>query len=232
MTSLEDAVIARIKTHGETFEILVDPDLAYKYRAGEKIKISEVLAAEFIFKDAGKTDKASDEDMKKVFATINHEEIADKILHKGEIQLTSEKKKELIENRKKQVIQIIAANAVNPQTGTPHPPDRIEKAMDEAKFHIDLHKSANEQVEIALKAIRPIIPIKFETVELAVKIPGEFAGKMFKLLHEFGEVKNEEWRGQDQYCVIEIPGGMQDEFYNQLNNKTHGEAQVKKIEKK
>ena len=52
MASLDDAVIARLKTHGETFEIFVDPDLALKHKEGASVNFNELLAAEYIFRDA------------------------------------------------------------------------------------------------------------------------------------------------------------------------------------
>ncbi|HHQ45325.1 MAG TPA: ribosome assembly factor SBDS [Candidatus Altiarchaeales archaeon] len=230
MTSLEDAVVARIKKAGETYEILVDAEQAYKYKAGDQVDLSDVLASEFVFKDAAKADKAAEENIQKFFQTTEITEIAKIILEKGEIQLTAEKKKQMLEAKRKQVVATIARNAINPQTKTPHPPERISKAMDEAKVHIELNKSAKEQVEAVMKAIRPIIPIKFETVQLAVKIPGMHAGKLYHMLREYGSVKKEEWKGENQYVVMEMPGGLQDEFYSQLNNRCHGEAEVKKID--
>lgn len=229
MINLDDAVIARLKKGGHNFEILVDPDLAYDYKSGEKPDLTDVLASEFVFKDSGKAEKASDEVMQETFQTLDHAQVAKIILEKGEVQLTSEKKKQMLENRRKQVVSIIARNALNPQTGTPHPPDRISRALEEAKFHVDLHKRAKEQVEPALKSIRPLIPIKIQTVQMAVKIPPEYAGKLYKTLHDFGEVKKEDWRDASQYVLIQIPGGMQDEFISAVSGQTHGEVEVKKV---
>ncbi|HJK57124.1 MAG TPA: ribosome assembly factor SBDS, partial [Methanocorpusculum sp.] len=46
MISLDDAVTARLETHGLRFEILVDPELADKMRHGdESIAIEDAVAA-------------------------------------------------------------------------------------------------------------------------------------------------------------------------------------------
>ena len=227
MISLEKAIIVRLKTFGETFEILVDPDKALAFKEGADVALDEVLAAEHVFKDSGAGDKASAEVMKKIFKTEDTTEIVKEILKKGELHLTTEQKKKMHEERRKQVIEIISRNAINPQTRTPHPAARIDAALEEAKFEVTISKSAKEQVEKALKALTPIIPIKLEKVDIAVKIPAQYAGGMFNVLREFGEIKKDEWISGEQYVLVEIPGGLQDEFFSRLNSLTHGEVKVK-----
>ena len=227
MVSLDDAIVVKLKTYGENFEILVDPDLALEYKEGREIDISEILAADKIFKDASAADTASDDSMLKVFESTDVSVVASKILKKGELHLTTEQKKRMLEERKKQIINIITKNAINPQTKTPHPPDRIESAMNEAKINVGIQKSAKEQVDKVVKALRPLLPIKFDNVQIAVKIPAEHSGKLYAVLHEFGEVKKDGWQGNFQFCLIEMPAGLQDDFCNKINNLTHGEAEIK-----
>ena len=195
MISLDKATVVRLKTHGENFEILVDPDLALEYKEGKEMNVEEMLAANSIFKDASAGDKASEDSILKVFETADLKEVADRILKKGELHLTTEQRKRMHDERKKQIVSLIARNAINPQTKTPHPPERIEKAMDEAKVAIDIQKSAKEQVEKAVKAIRPLLPIRFENVQMALKIPAVHTGKLYAVLHEFGEIKKDSWQG-------------------------------------
>lgn len=227
MVSLDKAIIARLKTHGETFEIFVDPDLALDYKGGRAISLDNILAVGTIFKDARAGDRASEDSMVKIFGTSDVNGVADKILKKGELHLTTEQRRQILENRKKQIIATIARNAINPQTKAPHPIGRIEKALEEVRFNVDISKSANEQVDSAIKAIRPILPIRFETVEVAVKIPAAYSGTCHRILQEFGEIKKEEWDKGDLLCLLEIPGGVQDEFYSKINGLTHGEVKIK-----
>jgi ribosome maturation protein SDO1 len=102
--------------------------------------------------------------------------------------------------------------------------------MNEARVDVVLSKTANEQVESVVKALKPLIPIRFEKMEVAVRIPAAYAGKMYNLLRSFGEVKKEDWVSGEQYCLIEIPAGVQDEFYSKLNSLTHGEVKTKVVE--
>ncbi len=233
MVSLEEAVIARLETHGEHYEVLVDPDLALEVKRGKSVPADKLLAIDTIFKDSKKGDRASEEHMRKIFGTDDVLEIAKQIITRGEIQLTTEQRRKMLEDRKKQIVTIIARNAINPQTGTPHPPQRIEKAMEEARVHIDLHKSAEEQVQAVLKELRPIIPIRFEERSVAAKIPAQYAGKAYSVVKSFGEVKKEEWQKDGSWIVLmNLPAGVVDDFFRALNALTKGEVETKILQKK
>lgn len=229
MVSLDKAVIVRLKTHGENFEIFVDPDLALDYKEGKTVGIDELLAVGDIFKDAKAGKKASEDIMNKILGTTDLNEVVDRIIKKGELHLTIEQRRGMTEEKRKKIISIIARNAINPQTKTPHPPARIEMAIEEAKITIDPFRSAKKQVDSVVKKIRPILPIRFEILEIAVKIPANYAGNSHMVLREFGEIKKEEWNKGDLLCLLEIPAGIQDEFYGRLNSLTHGEVEIKVI---
>ena len=231
MVNVDDAVIARLESYGERFEILVDAELAADYKRGQDIAIEDVLAVEEVFKDAHKADKASEEAMEKAFETSDPLEVADKIIKKGNIQITANQKRKMQEEKTKQVIAQIAREAINPQTKLPHPPQRIQKAMEEAKVHIDPMKSVEEQIESTVKAILTKIPIRIEKVKIAAKIPGTYAGKAYSTITQFGKLEREEWMNDGSWIgVIEIPGGLQDEFYTALSGLTHGEVETKLID--
>lgn len=228
MVSLEDAVIARLEYYGERFEILVDPDLASEFKHGKQIEVEKILAVEEVFKDARKGDKASEEAMMKAFQTIDPIEAAETIIKKGTVQLTAQQRREMQEEKRRKIITTISREAINPQTKLPHPARRIEIAMEEAKVQIDPFKSVDEQVNLVLKAIRTKIPIRFEKVQMAIKIPGEATGRVFGILSQYGKTKKEEWQPDGSWiAVIEIPGGMQESFTQKLSELTHGEAETK-----
>ena len=230
MVSVDKAVIARLKTGGETFEILVDSDLALEYKKGKQVSLHELLASEEVFKDVKAGKKASEEMLEKDFGTTDLRQVVERIIHKGEIQLTTEQRRVMLEEKRKQIVTLIARNSINPQTGTPNPPTRIEAALEEARFQVDMNKAAEEQVDAAVKAIRPILPIRFETLNIAIRIPAVYTGNAYRVVREIGTLKKEEWAGNgDLLCMIEIPAGIQDEVYNKLNSLTHGEVKVKAI---
>ncbi len=228
MVRLEDAIVARYEHAGHRFEILVDPDAIDDIKAGKITNVVDYMVIDEIFKDAHKGDRASEELIKEVFGTTDVNEVARQIILKGQVQLTTEQRRKMLEEKKKRIVMEIARNAINPQTGAPHPPQRIELAMEEAKVHIDPLKSVEEQVPMVLKALRPIIPIRFEKVKIAVKVSGDMYGKIYGELSKRGTLLQEEWQKDGSWIgVVEIPAGMQGEFLDMLNKKTHGNVQTK-----
>lgn len=230
MVSVEDAVIARLKMQGANFEILVDCDRAVAVKSGKEFDMKEVLATPKIFSDSKKGMLASETQMQQLFKTTEPEEVAKIIIRKGEIQLTAEYRNKLREQKKKQIIDYIHRNGVDPRTHAPHPPARIEAAMKEAKIHIDEFGAFDKQVNDVLKQIKVILPIRFEMKEIAVKIPSEFAGKAHSAISRFGKIMKQEWQNDGSLvAVIEMPGGLEEDFHNKLNSLTHGNAEIKLI---
>ena len=228
MISLDHAVVARLDSHGERFEILVDPRQAGLVRQGQPVNIEDVVAALNVFGNASKATRASDEALMKVFHTTDFTTIAKKIIEKGEIHLTAEQRKQMIEEKRRQVITFIARNSINPQTGHPHPPARIEMAMEEARVNIDPFKHLDEQVKETVKALRPLLPIRFEELRLAIKIPADFAPKAYGDITAGSVLEKEEWQKDGSWvCVVRIPAGIQGEFYDLINKLSKGEGQVK-----
>ncbi len=228
MVSLDKAVIARIKRHGENFEVLVDPYLARNLKEGMDVNFEDLIAIDEVYKDAKKGERASTEDLQKSFGTTDIQEIVKIIIMEGEVQITAEQRKEMLEQKKKQIIDFIARNTVDPRTGTPHPPSRIERAMESARVHIDIFKSVESQVKDIIKTIKPILPIRIEELEIAIKIPPEHTGKAMNAIYSFGNVTQEEWQKDGSWiCIIRIPAGMQGDLLDMLGKVTQGEAQTK-----
>ena len=179
MVSLEDAVTASYETGGNHFEILIDPKLAQDYSEGEDIDWEDAIAVDGIWSDNAKGERSPENLVNDTFKTTDLIEIYKIILNEGTIQLTSQQRKEMVEQKRKQIIANIVANGMNPQTGGPHPPQRIENAIDEAKISIDPMESMEKQVEKIIKAIKFLIPISFEKIRVAVKIQAIHVGKCY-----------------------------------------------------
>ncbi|MBP1908788.1 ribosome assembly factor SBDS [Methanolobus bombayensis] len=228
MVSLDESVIARLKKGKNHFEVFVEPEGAFSLKRGEEVNIEEIIAVESVFTDAAQGDHAAESDLVNTFETSDVTEIARQIILHGELQLTKEQRKQILEEKTRQVINIIAQNAINPQTRAPHPPARIEMAMEEAKVHIDPIKGVDEQVNIVMKAIRPIIPIRFEEVEVAVKIPAEYAAKSYGDIAGFATLLKNEWQNDGSWvAVVKMPAGLQNDFYGLVNHLTKGDAETK-----
>jgi ribosome maturation protein SDO1 len=228
MVTVDEAVIAKLKTHGQNFEILVDCNNAIAVREKKQVDMKDVLAASKVFTDAKKGMEASENAMKQIFQTADAEEVAKQIILKGELQLTSEYRDSLRENKRRQIINMIHRNGVDPTTHAPHPVIRIENALEEAKFHVDEFASVEEQLQDALKILKPIIPIRFEVKEIAVKIGPEYAGKAYATVKKYSKILREEWQNNGYWiAVVEMPGGLEEEFYEKVNSICHGEVEAK-----
>jgi ribosome maturation protein SDO1 len=224
----KEYVIARIEKMGEKFEVIVKPEAVQSLREGKSVDILSNIAIDEIFRDAHKGSRASEEKMMEFFGTTDPIEVARKLIIEGEIHLTTEQRRDLLEAKRRQIITYIAANAINPQTGGPHPPQRIEIAMEEAKVHIDPFKSVEDQIKTVLDGLRPLIPIRFEKVRIAVKLTGEFSAKCYGDIKGFGRIVQEEWQPNGTWIgVVEIPGGMQTDFLERLAQKTKGNVETK-----
>ncbi|MFH1072917.1 MAG: ribosome assembly factor SBDS [Nanoarchaeota archaeon] len=222
--------VARIKKAGQIFEIVIDPDLAMAYKQGGEIDIREILHAEKIFSDPRKGNVVSAEILKKNFSTDDILEVAKKILKEGEIQLTTEYREKKRDEKRRKILEIIHRNTIDSRTGLPHPIIRLENAFEEAKVHIDDTKSAEDQLTAIIDKLRPIIPLKFETKEIELHVPGNLAAKMYGYISGFGKLKKNEWQNDGSwYGIIEIPAGLQTEFFDELNSRTHGSIQIKVI---
>lgn len=230
MISLDEAVTARLESHGQRFEVLVDPDAALSMKHDEfDGELEDVIAAEDIFEDAASGDRPPESSLEEVFETTDPLEIIPEVIKRGEIQITAEQRREMQEQKHKQLVNQIARNAVNPQMDdAPHPPERIERALEEAGFQIDPMEPVENQVDDALDALRPVIPIRFDEVIVAVQVPADYAGSAQAQIRQFGELEREEWQSDGSWVgVLKFPAGLQNEFYDLVNEHTSGEAETR-----
>ena len=217
----------RLTIDGDHYEILVYPDPALNYRTGKNVEPSQVIAIDEVYSDSNKGLRAPADKLKKHFGTDDHAKAALEILKRGELQLTQEQRKRLTEDKRRQVVNIIAKNYVDPKTRLPHPPVRIEQAMIDARVNIDPFKDPTEQTKEVLEKIRLIIPLKSERVQLSIKAPAQYGGQTLGVVKGFGEILKEEW-GQDGglSIVLEVPAASQPSLLERLGSATKGSAQV------
>lgn len=224
----EKYVIARFEAKGHRFEILVDPDRALELKSGKSISIDSVLISDIVYKDAKKGLKASPEAMREIFGTDDPRTVALEIIKHGEIQLTAEQRRKLIEEKKAQIINLIVKNVVDPKTKLPIPQKRIELAMEQARVTIDPFKPAEQQFEEIVSQLARIIPIKVAKAYVAIRIPPEYASRGIKTLQSMGTVKKSRWLSDGSLELeIEIPAGLQQELIDKVNTLTKGSGDIK-----
>jgi ribosome maturation protein SDO1 len=227
MVDINKAVIARMNSHGHHFEVLVDCDAAIAVRQGKEPDAKDVLAVMKIFSDSKKGSEPATKAVEEVFKSTDIKQVAYTIIRKGELQLTQDYRERLREQKRRQIVDMIHVNGVDPKTHAPHPPTRIEAAMKEAHVHIDEFIPAETQLQEIIKKLKVILPIKFELKEMNVKISPQYTGKAYSVLKKFGPMLREEWLNSGYlHAVVEIPGGMETDFYEQLNKVCHGDVEV------
>ncbi|MBI4451506.1 ribosome assembly factor SBDS [Candidatus Woesearchaeota archaeon] len=221
--------VARYKRGSDVFEVVIDPEMAMRFKHGQG-EIRDVVSYPKIFSDAKKGMLASELRMNAVFNTTDALQVAAEIVRKGDVALTAEYKAQLQEQKRKRIIDHIHRNAVDPKTNLPHPANRIESALEQAKVRIDEFKPVEQQLDDAIKALRPILPIKFVIKEIEVNISAALAPKAFPVLKQFGKVVREAWKEDGTWQgMVEIPGGLEHELYDKLNAACKGDVSAKVV---
>jgi len=219
-------VLARMRVGGKHFEILVDVDKAVEFKKTGEGDVGEVLENDVIFTDSKQGERASEKDLQDAFGTSYVNEVAGKIIKQGDIQVPAEFREKEREGKVKQVIDFLVRNAVDP-SGRPYTPERIETALGEAGVNIS-NKPIESQITEIVSQISKIIPIKVETKKLIISIPAQYTGQAYGLVQSYKE--SEEWLDSGELKVtINIPVGLQMDFYDKLNSITHGDNESELI---
>jgi len=224
----EKFTVARITIGTEHFEVLVKPEKAFDYRLGKIAAITEVLVTETIFSDASKGTRVAEENLRKAFGTTDGLKIAESILKKGTLQLTTDQRRKMTEEKRKQIIDFISRQAVDPRTNLPHPPLRIENAMEQIHYPIDPFKPVEEQAKDIIKLLRPILPLKIEQLAVGVTLPAQYSAKAYGTIKNFGTIKREEWRPDGSWHgVLEMPAGLYAPLIEKLGEITKGSGEAR-----
>jgi ribosome maturation protein SDO1 len=220
--------VARLILDGEKFEVLVKPDPALEFKMGKRSDISGALVSDEIYSDANKGSRASSEKMMKHFKTIDSVDIAKQILAKGELNLTTDQRRKMVEEKKRQIVQFINRSFVDPKTHLPHPIVRIEAAMEEVRVPIDPFRKVDDQAKAIVDAVRKILPLKSETLKLTITVPPQFAAQSYSVLKSTGDLLSEEWLADGSLrAMVDINASLRGQFLDRLGSVTKGSAQVK-----
>ena len=208
MVSLDEAVLARLEYGGKRYEVLVDPELVEEFKSDpSSVNIDEFLATDEVWHDAKSGDRPTEDAIISTFGSQDMIVITSHILEKGNIQLTTVQRKGMVEEKRQKIIHAIHSTAIDPKAKTPHPKTRIELALEESRFSIDPFKHLDELVKDAIDVLKPLIPLSFEPVRIAFRIPGSGYGAAGKFLRRY--LDKEEWLSNgDWACIIECPPGM------------------------
>jgi ribosome maturation protein SDO1 len=219
--------IVRLSAGNEKFEILVKPDPALEYKLGKKMDISNIMISDEIYSDANKGTRSSTEKLMKQFKTTDQLEIAKQIMAKGDLNMNTDQRRKMIEEKKRQIVEYINKNFVDPKTHMPHPVSRINTVLDEARLAIDPFKRLDDQIKNIIEPLRKVLPLKSEILELNVTVPAQFSGQSFSVFKSIGEIKSEQWLSDGSLqVVLNLNAGMKSSFLDRIGTATKGSAQV------
>ena len=216
MVSLDDAVLALMEKGGKRYELLVDPDSVEDFKTKpESVDLNNFLAMDEVFHDIRGGERPTGDAIEKTFGTQDIFEIAKTILEKGSIQLTTSQRKARVEQMRQQIVHEIHTQAVDPKTKSPHPKTRIELALEESRYSVDPFKRLDDQVKDAIELLKPMIPLSFESIRIAVRVPGSAFGSASRILRPY--LEKEQWLENGTWAaIVEIPAGMKDTIISKL----------------
>ncbi|HDI01591.1 MAG TPA: ribosome assembly factor SBDS [Candidatus Bathyarchaeota archaeon] len=223
--------VVRLSRAGEKFEVVVDPDKAFRFKSGEELPIDEVIAMDVVYTDWKKGFKASRESLIKAFGTDDVRKVIEVILRKGELLLTAEQRKKLIEEKKRRIIAFISRHCIDPRTKLPHPPARIEQALEEVGYPIDPFRDAEEQAREVIERLKAVLPISMELFVVKAIIPPQHVGRCYGVVKNYGKILKEEWATDGSWKVeLEMPAGLYGPFLDKINELTRGSAIITLVE--
>jgi|TARA_B110000014_G_C20089768_1_gene570386 ribosome maturation protein SDO1 len=223
----DKVTVVKYSFSGDKFELLVKPDPAFDYKVGKISDISKILVSDEIYTDSSKGNRATNEKLIKVFKTHDSIKIAEIIMKKGELNLTIEQRKKMTSEKRKQLVTFIAKTYVDPRSHLPHPPLRIEQAMDDGRVSIDPFKNVDEQIKDIVEKLRSIIPLKSENIILEISVPAQFVAQSYTVLKSTGTLKKEDWQPNGSLkAILEIPAAARPNVIDRLGSITKGTATV------
>jgi len=219
--------IVRLSAGNEKFEILVKPDPALEYKLGKKVDISNIMISDEIYSDANKGTRSSSEKLMKAFKTTDQFEIAKQIMEKGDLNMNTDQRRKMVEEKKRQIVEYINKNFVDPKTHLPHPISRINAVIDDSRVGIDPFRRLEDQIKYIIEPLRKLLPLKSEILELTVTVPAQFSGQSFSVFKSIGDIKSEQWLSDGSLqVVLNLNAGLKSSFLDRIGTATKGSAQV------
>ena len=229
---LKGKSIVRYEKHGRRYELLVNPEPAWLYLQGEEVEIDDIFEVYIVYENISRGVKSTQDDLDVAFEGMTEREIAVTILKEGHLQLTIEQRNEILKEKRKEIVDFIHIHCINPRENTPIPRDRLENAIIDLGVNISYNDDVKSQAMEIIDQLKPIMPIRFESVKLAVKIPPSYTGSLYGYAISSGNLIQEEWLSDGSLAVVvQIPSGTQADFLEQITSKTKGKAQVKVLER-
>jgi ribosome maturation protein SDO1 len=147
-------------------EILCKPGTIVPYRHGKLPFNQVVITDDAIYKDIKQGNVASEKDLVKAFGeNLELKDAIEIMLQKGDFQMTTKERQELMQQRRLKLIDHFHHNYVNPETNQPHPINRIDNVFNQIKARVNYEISFDKNCEEIRKGMLGVLPIKPKTVD-------------------------------------------------------------------
>lgn len=229
---LKGKSIVRYEKHGRRYELLVNPEPAWLFVQGEEVEIDDIFEVYVVYENISRGVKATKDDLDVAFEGLTERETAIKILKEGKLQLTIDQRNEILKDKRIEIVGFIHTHCINPRENTPIPKDRIENAILDLGVNISYKDDVKSQALEVIDLLKPVMPIRLESVKLAVKVPPSYTGALYGFLISAGNLVQEEWLADGSLAVVvNIPSGTQADFLEEITSRTKGKSQVKVLER-
>eukprot|EP01120_Amphizonella_sp_Union-15-10_P012441 TRINITY_DN551_c0_g1_i2.p1 TRINITY_DN551_c0_g1~~TRINITY_DN551_c0_g1_i2.p1 ORF type:complete len:269 (-),score=52.70 TRINITY_DN551_c0_g1_i2:103-873(-) len=210
----DKAQMIKYKSGKITFEIATKKGAALKYRQGT-LGYDNVLHSDTVWKNFGKGERASDEELGVAFGNISANDIIKLILEKGELSLSTDERKEMVDQKRREIVNYIHKYYVDPKTRTPHPVTRIDAGLTQIKARIEPDIPADRQAQELIKKLIEVVPLKRSEIQATITVSHQWIGATAGILKKYCVVSSDKYTASGcEYQVTLVPGD-----YEKLNNE-------------
>jgi len=227
---LTNVAYVRYKEDNKKFEIACYKNKVVSWRNGIEKDINEVLQIERVFTNVSKGIVASSKDLKEVFGTDDEKEVCRIILEKGDLQVSGKERNQQIDEKFKEIANIVYNKCVNIETKKPFPLAMIENAMKEIHFAINVNKSSKSQAIALIKELQAIMPIQRAQMKVRVDIPKEIGKKMKPQIEPLTVNIEKENFGINYQLICVIDPGNYREINDLVAKNTKGKGNVEVLD--
>ena len=221
------STISRLTLHGEKFEIIVAPDPALNFKLTGKGDVRKILLVDEVYSDSKKGLRVPSEKLRKFFGTTDVYVIAEKILKEGDLQLTGEQRRRMIESKRQQIVAMLSKLLLEPSSGNPIPSLRIEQSLSQTSVSIDPFKPPEEQVKNVVKALRQVLQFKVNEVVLTLTCAQTLSNDVYGFVNAVGEVdQTRVQRDKSVKITVRVPSVIMSYFLENLGKKYGDQVKV------
>jgi len=235
-----DHQVIRLLHNGRGYELLANTGEAEKYRKGEIKHATSVLATSEIWYNHVRAEKPDPMDLAEHFPDQTYDQIVDKILREGTIQVTVSERKHEKDAAKDQLIDYIHQNYVDVVSKSPVEASKVREWLDKAHHKFtpphsintgaeagkhDLYSAAEDAIKAILSVGGATAPkLHLATLTVEIYVPVTDAGKVEGEIRHNGtaEIKEEHDTPERYYYTVEIPPGSSEDLKERIAKITKG----------